>query len=65
MLIVLVLFAVLVVQAVWLYSPNARGNAINDKWRMYETAKRDPYIDRNYRYFMLSNSTRFAGEDVL
>ena len=48
-------FATLSVQ-VWLliFNRAAPGNALNEKWRMYERARNDPVYDKNYRFFQLS-----------
>lgn len=60
MLLILTLAFLLAAQTYDLYSIRASGNALNDKWRMFETAKNDVYFDRNSRYFMLSATTTTA-----
>lgn len=64
MLFALMIFALVVIQTYLIYvPPNGRGNAINEKWRMYRTAKKDPIFDHNCKFFLLSNSLRLNTEN--
>lgn len=57
MLLVLLIFGTLTLQAYLHYWwPSASGNALNEKWRMYERARNDYTYDRNHRFFQLSES---------
>lgn len=56
MLYLLTVFAALLGETYLLYTSNAPANALNDKWRIYQRARRDQEFDTNYQFYMLSNS---------
>lgn len=57
MLFALLIISLMILQTYLVYvPPNDRGNAINEKWRMYRRAKTDPIFDHNCKFFLLGHN---------